>query len=119
MRKMIVGLACVFVASGIGALAQQSDPVRERQDLMKSNQEQLRLLTGMARGQVPFDAARAKAALQSIEQNAQRIPALFPAGTQQGKTDALPVVWERKADFEARAAKLEQDATSAQTGITD
>jgi len=100
-------------------LAQSNDPIRQRQELMKNNQEQVRLLTGMARGQAPFDAARAQAALQRIEQNAHQIPPLFPAGSQQGKTDALPVIWERKADFDARAAKLEQDARSVQSAITD
>ncbi|KLK91025.1 hypothetical protein AA309_22600 [Microvirga vignae] len=107
------------MVSGFGVLAQQGDPIRQRQDLMKSNQEQVRLLTGMSRGQVPFNATQAQAALQRIEQNAQQIPMLFPANSQQGKTSALPVIWERKADFDARATKLGQDAKAAQNGITD
>ncbi len=119
MRKALVAVAGVLAAGGIGALAQQEDPIRQRQDLMKNNQEQVRLLTGMVRGQVPFDATRAQAALQAIERNAQHIPVLFPVGSQTGKTGALPIIWERKADFEARAAKLEQDARAAQIGITD
>jgi cytochrome c556 len=119
MRRTAIAAAGVLVASGLGVLAQQGDPIRQRQDLMKNNQEQARALTGMTRGQVPFNAATARAALQRIEQNARQIPALFPAGSQQGKTAALPVIWERKADFDARASKLEQDAKAAQTGITD
>jgi cytochrome c556 len=119
MRRTVVAAAGVLMASGFGVLAQPGDPIRQRQDLMKNNQEQVRLLTGMSRGQVPFDATRAQAALQAIERNAQQIPALFPASSQQGKTDALPVIWERKADFDTRATKLGQDAKAAQTGITD
>lgn len=119
MRPVIIAAIGVSMVSGFGVLAQQGDPIRQRQDLMKSNQEQMRLLTGMTRGQVPFNAAQAQAAFQRIEQNAQRIPTLFPASSQQGKTDALPVIWERKADFEARATKLGQDAKAAQTAITD
>jgi cytochrome c556 len=119
MQKVAIAVAVALTVSGFGVLAQQSDPIRQRQDLMKSNQEQLRLLTGMSRGQIPFDAGRAQTALQAVEQNAKRIPTLFPEDSQKGKTNALPVIWERKADFEARAAKLEQDARSAQTGITD
>jgi cytochrome c556 len=86
---------------------------------MKSNQDQVKLLTGMSRGQVAFDAAHAQAAFQTIEQNARQIPTLFPAGSQKGKTDALPIIWERKADFDARAAKLDQDARTAQNEIKD
>lgn len=119
MQRTIIAAAGILIASGLGVLAQQGDPIRQRQDLMKNNQEQARLLTGMARGQVPFDAATAQAVFQRIEQNARQIPALFPAGSQQGKTNALPVIWERKADFDVRATKLEQDAKAAQAGITD
>lgn len=119
MRKMVLAAAGLLMAAGFGVSAQQDDPIRQRQDLMKNNQEQLRLLTGMSRGQVPFDAARAQAALRQVEQNARQIHALFPPDSRQGKTDALPVIWERKADFDARAAKLVQDAGAVQAGITD
>mgnify|MGYP002404301552 CR=1 FL=1 len=119
MRRIVVAATGVLMLSGVAVLAQQGDPVRQRQDLMKNNQDQVRALTGMVRGQIPFDAATAQAHLQRIEQNAQQIPGLFPEGSHQGKTDALPVIWERKADFDAHAAKLAQDAKAAQSGITD
>jgi cytochrome c556 len=119
MRRIATATAGVLIASGFGVLAQQGNPIEQRQNLMKNNQEQVRTLTGMARGQAPFNAATAQAALQRIEQNAQQVPPLFPAGSHQGKTAALPVIWERKADFDARATKLAQDAKAAQTGITD
>ncbi len=119
MRKTVIAAATVLIASGLGVLAQSNDPVAQRQSLMKNNQEQVRALTGMARGQVPFNAATAQAAFQRIAQNAQQIPGLFPPGSNRGKTEALPTVWERKADFDARAAKLEQDAKAAEAGLTD
>lgn len=119
MRRTVIAAVTVLIASGLGVLAQSNDPVVQRQNLMKNNQEQVRALTGMARGQVPFNAATAQAAFQRISQNAQQIPGLFPAGSDRGKTDALPAIWQRKADFDARAAKLEQDAKAAQAGFTD
>jgi cytochrome c556 len=119
MRKTVIAALTVLIASGLGVLAQSNDPITQRQNLMKNNQEQVRALTGMARGQAPFNAAAAQAALQRIAQNAQQIPALFPAGSHQGKTAALPAIWERKADFDGRAAKLEQDAKAVQASITD
>ncbi len=119
MRKTVIAALCMVIPGGIGVLAQSGDPISQRQNLMKNNQEQVRALTGMARGQTPFNAATAQAALQRIAQNAQQIPALFPPGSHQGKTAALPVIWERKADFDSHAAKLQQDATAAQGSITD
>jgi cytochrome c556 len=119
MRKTVIAALGVLIASGLGVLAQSGDPITQRQNLMKNNQEQVRTLTGMARGQAPLNAATAQAAFQRLEQNAQQIPPLFPPGSTQGKTAALPVIWERKADFDAHAAKLGQDAKAAQTAITD
>ncbi len=118
MKRIAVAAASVLMMSGF-ALAQQGDVIEQRQNLMKNNQEQVRTLSGMARGQAPFNAATAQAAFQRLEQNARQTPALFPAGSHQGKTAALPVIWERKADFDARAAKLEQDAKAVQASITD
>jgi len=119
MRRTVIAALGMLIAGGVGVLAQSGDPIVQRQDLMKNNQEQMRTLTGMSRGQVPFNAATAQAAFQRLEQNARQIPALFPAGSTQGKTAALPAIWERKADFDARAMKLEQDAKAVQAGITD
>jgi cytochrome c556 len=116
---MLIATLGVLIVSGLGVLAQSSDPITQRQNLMKNNQEQMRALTGMARGQVPFNAASAQAAFQRLQQNATQIPALFPAGSHRGKTAALPVIWERKANFDAHATKLGQDAKAAQTGVTD
>lgn len=119
MQKTVVASLGVLIASGLAVFAQSGDPITQRQNLMKNNQEQMRALTGMARGQAPFNAATAQAAFQQLEQNASRIPALFPAGSHQGKTAALPTIWERKADFDAHAAKLQQDARAAQGAVTD
>jgi cytochrome c556 len=73
----------------------------------------------LARGQAPFDAATVQRALQTVEQNARQVPSLFPPNSQQGETSALPAIWERKSDFDARAMKLAQDVNAAQTRITD
>ena len=118
-RTVVTAFFGLSILSGLGVLAQTSDPITQRQNLMKNNQEQMRTLTGMARGQAPFNAATAQAAFQRVAQNAQQIPALVPAGSTQGKTAALPTIWERKADFDAHATKLEQDAKAAQGAITD
>jgi cytochrome c556 len=119
MKKTTVAALGMLIAGGAGVLAQSGDPISQRQNLMKNNQDQMRTLTGMSRGQVPFNAATAQAAFQRLEQNAKQIPALFPAGSTQGKTAALPAIWERKADFDAHATKFEQDAKAVQAGITD
>jgi cytochrome c556 len=41
----------------------------------------------------------------------ERIPLGFPPGSDTKPTDALPAVWQRWADFQARATQLEQEST--------
>lgn len=119
MRKTIVALVGVALMAGTAVVAQQTDPIRQRQALMKNNQEQLRTLTGIARGQAAFDAAVVRTALQRLEQNGAQTPPLFPPNSQTGETNALPVIWQQKADFDARAMKLSQDARAAQSRVTN
>ena len=52
---------------------------------------------------------------------AHRIPSVFPPGTETGGgTHALPTVWSDRADFDRRAAKLQEEAekleAAAQSG---
>ncbi len=119
MRRTVVAALGMLIAGGAAVVAQPGDPIAQRQALMKNNQDQMRTLTGMARGQVPFNAATAQAAFRQLEQNARQIPPLFPPGSTQGRTAALPVIWERKADFDARSQKLEQDAKAVEATATD
>jgi cytochrome c556 len=119
MRKTMVALACIALSTGTAVMAQQSEPIRQRQALMKNNQEQMRTLTGIARGQVPFDANVVQTAMQRLEQNATQIPPLFPPNSQSGETAALPVIWQQKADFDTKAMKLAQDAKTGVTRVTN
>ena len=46
-------------------------------------------------------------------------PAMFPAGSQNGDTAALPAVWTDRAEFEKAFAKLGADAKAALGKMTD
>jgi cytochrome c556 len=67
----------------------------------------------MLQGKAAFDAAAAKAALETIAANAADFPNHFPEGSDTGKTEALPAIWQNKADFDAKSKKLADDATAA------
>jgi cytochrome c556 len=118
MRVQIIaaaaGIAAVFAATVSVA---QDDPVKARQALMKDVGSKAKVAGDMLQGKAPFDAEAAKAALQQISDHAAVFPTHFPEGSLQGETDALPVIWENKADFDAKAQKLSEDAATAAAAV--
>ena len=93
---------------GLTAAIAQSNVVEQRQDLMKQFGAQTRTISGMLRGQTPFDLAQAKAALKTVSDGAKKLPPLFPESTKGvEKTEALPTIWENKAEFEKLFASLD------------
>jgi cytochrome c556 len=50
---------------------------------------------------------------------AAKAPLLFPEDSKTGDTNALPAIWENKADFDARFKKFGDDAIAASTSIVD
>ena len=74
----------------------------------------------MLQGRQAFDLAKVKASLQLYVASAQRMPGLYPAGTEQGgDTSASPKVWQTKADFDARFAQWGAASQAALAAITD
>lgn len=118
-------LALVLVAIATGVVSAQSDPVAARRELMKANgQNAYATLNRMVRGQMPYDQAKVDAAFAHFIEASKKIPALFPAGSYTGPTPdddyyASQKIWENKADFEARAAKLGQAAQENRGKVKD
>jgi cytochrome c556 len=113
-------IAATVLLGGITVLLAQSDPIADRQALMKSNAKNAKNVTQMVKGDQPFDAAQAKAAFNTWHENAKRIPTLFPSPPPpDATTRALPKIWENKADFEAKAAALAKAASEGKTGTLD
>jgi len=98
-------LAAVLVLGVATAAMGQTDPIKARRAIMKANGAAVGSLVKMVRGETPFDAAAAKAALETIH-NSATIADLFPAGSDRGDTNALPQVWTDNAGFKAALAKL-------------
>src|SRR5690606_40123173 len=60
------------------------------------------LVNRMNRGQAQFDGAAATAAFEAIAAASKDYGDLFPEGSETGgQTEALPAIWENKADFDA------------------
>lgn len=109
---------CAAVALVATSVAAQSDPIKERQALLKQYGEVTKPVGGMLKGE-KFDLATVQTALDTYAKNAKVLPGLFPAGSDKGDTAAAPAIWQKNEEFKALFAKLEADATAARAAITD
>jgi cytochrome c556 len=113
-------LAVTALVIGVAAVSAQSDPIAARKALMKANGDQAKIASAMLKGDAPFDLTKAKAVLASFQEAGEKAPALFPDNSKTGgDTAALPKIWEDKADFNGRLAKLAADAKAASGTVTD
>lgn len=119
MRRIVLA----FVAAAIGATAvgaQNVAVIDERKKLLKDMGKATKPVGAMFKGEAEFDLAQVKAALKVIQETAPRLPPLFPDDSKTGnETEALPVIWDEKADFEDRFKKLAEAAKAAEASITD
>ncbi len=112
-------LLIATIAIGASSVMAQGDPIAQRKELLKSWGGATREPGLMLRGEAPFDLAKVQTALKLYSQHAKTLPTLFPDSSKTGDTKALPVIWEKKADFVAIFAKMDTDATAAQASIKD
>ncbi|MBX9739405.1 MAG: cytochrome c [Beijerinckiaceae bacterium] len=123
IRRLVVAAAfCAGFASlaGVTTVVAQSNPIAERQQLMKNLSQAARAPGGMLKGEVPFDLAAVQTTLKTFADVATKAPALFPDNSKTGNdTAALPKVWTDKADFNGLWTKFEKDAVAAQASIKD
>lgn len=113
-------LAAGAIAAAVATIAYaQTDVIAERQDLMEANGAAMGTLVQMVRGQAPFDAAAAKAALEKIATDMETFPTLFPVGSESGGgTKAGPAIWSDPTGFQAASDQLKSDATAAAGAVT-
>jgi cytochrome c556 len=118
-RMLLVGAALLVGATAVIA---QSDPIAERRNIMKQVGAATRTGTQMVRGEVPFEAAKAKEVLRVYALAADKTHSYFPDTSKTGgETTASPKIWENQADFRKRfddwSAQIK--AASARTDSLD
>jgi cytochrome c556 len=109
LRFGLAAAAFAIVAGSALVAVAQSPQIAARQDVMKQQGAQMRVLTPMMRGEQPYNMAANKQAAEVLVTTAKAIPGAFGPGTEGG--NALPAIWTAKADFDAKAKALEDAAT--------
>jgi cytochrome c556 len=112
-------LAVVGIAVGVTAVAAQQDPIAARKAIMKANGQQAAIGNKMAKGEEPFSVEKAKTVFVTYQKVAEA-HLLWPDDSKTGgDTASLPAIWENKADFNARLAKLATEAKAAEVAVKD
>lgn len=115
MRRAVT--VAMLTAIGFAGTAYAGDPTIDRQTMMKNLGAATGAGAAMIKGEAEYDPVTAQLVLRTMHNTALGFPLMFPEGSETGNdTEALPVIWEDKAGFDAIAAKL-ADATSVQ--VTD
>ncbi len=89
---------------------------------MKGVGDATKIGSAMAKGEAPFDAAKAKEVLQVYATAADKMHTYFPENSKTGgETTAAPKIWESQAEFRKRFDDWAVDikAASAKTGDLD
>ena len=118
---MIFRTVCVAAAIALGATAViAQDIIAERQSLMKRSGDMAKQGAQIARGNVPFELAKAQAVFDTYIDKAERLPKLFPPTSKTGgDTKALPAIWDKPADWTAAIEKFGNDSKAAKAGTKD
>ncbi len=115
-------VVATFAAGGtLAALAASpEEAVAYRQGVFQNLKWNVAPLAAMAKGETEFNAAEAKLRAQRIATLSAMIVEGFPAGSDmQADSDALPEIWENKADFTDKAAALGETAIKLSSAASD
>jgi len=95
-------LSSIFVT---GAAIAESDPIEARQHLMEDTRDGAKVIGGMLKGEKPFDAKAAMAALEIWKKTATEAGDLFPEGSESGHdTEAKSTIWSDREGFDEKMA---------------
>lgn len=111
VTAILVSPALVLAHSGATGI------VKERMEIMKDVGAVMKELGAMVKGKVEFDAVTVAKRGRDLKSHAASIPALFPANSIHGPSEALPTIWENFEAFSQIASNLESAAV-ALSGVT-
>jgi len=123
MKCFKTTLAIVLGVAGVSAFAMAHDGatgmVMQRMEAMKEIGQNMKSIAAMVKGDTRFDGAAVQASATVIAGHAKHMPHMFPEGSLDKPTEALPVIWVQWARFTEIAGKLNADALAlAKAGQT-
>lgn len=109
--RAVFAIAILLLASQ-SSFADAEGEIKYRQGVMGAVGGHMSAMAAILRNQVHFDQFRLHA--DAMADLADVVPHVFPEGSGDGKTEALPEIWEEPEDFESRL----DDFVKAARGIS-
>lgn len=118
MRIITLAAVAAIVAFPVTSYADaKEDAIEARHGYMKMLGMNMGTLSGMAKGEMPYDEAVASTAASNIEAlTGYALSGLFIEGTSvddNSDSEALPAIWEKPEEFSAKYAALVEAAAGA------
>jgi cytochrome c556 len=111
IKLAATGLVAAIAVSGIAVAHDGAmGVVKTRMDMMMEAGDSMKLIGAMVKGESAFDAVKVEEAAKTIARHAGHIPKVFPEGSLDKPTEALPVIWTRWDDFTRIGKEMETSA---------
>lgn len=114
MKYLKTTLAAVLAIASASAITLAHDGatgmVMQRMEAMKEIGKSMKSIAAMVKGDTAFDGAVVQASADVIAEHAKHMPHMFPEGSLDKPTEALPVIWTQWDRFTEIAGKLNTDA---------
>ena len=123
IRCIVPIIPILFVVCGLAvAHSGATGIVKQRMELMKSIADQMKTIGKMIKGEENFDAQQVAEAAERIVSHAEKVPEMFPEGSNEAPSEALPAIWQDWETFLQLSADMKQNASdlrSAALNATD
>jgi len=122
LKTRVTALSAIIAVSATTAVFAHGGAmgvVKERMDLMSAIGKNMKSVASMVKGDAKFDPTAIEASAKSMAEHSTKINDLFPKGSLEKPTEALPSIWEDwgrfaqlSKDLETETNKLAEIATS-------
>jgi cytochrome c556 len=114
-----IALVVATLAIGIAAVVAHPRDIVERQAMMKLSGAQAKIGNQMARGEIPFELAKAHVIFAVFADKAAKLPSLFPHDSRTGGTRARAAIWEKPDEWRAAIDQFAADIEEARAQTAD
>ena len=113
LKTRVTALSAIIAVSATTAVFAHGGAmgvVKERMDLMSAIGKNMKSVASMVKGDAKFDPTAIEASAKSMAEHSTKINDLFPKGSLEKPTEALPSIWEDWGRFAQLSKDLETEA---------